>query len=246
MQQGIQDHVPGIVVPPSVLVEGAAFPHRTPIWENEVRRVGLCGSLRASSEQWRDFLGLLGSLPFRFEIISYCSDTPIRDEKTPPNVSVQERPYAGSEEEVIRAFNNGYVDACYLGLWREPGETLFGRTSLSSKIVTYSAAGVPIIVDAAPDSVAWRLVREYGAGVLCNGNTTSDRQALERLFGDATVWRQMAEGSHNLCVKEFNLEKNVGRLKEVLERTARKQSVPLTGAGKPGGGREHDNIWSSP
>lgn len=163
----------GVTLPPSVPVawmtprpsDSTAECRR--FSDTPVRRIGMCGSLRIGMAQWRSFLDLLGSLPFRIEIVLFGNADDLGTE-FPRTVTVNPQPYAASEETVISTFRS-QVDACYLGLWREPERALFARTSLSSKLVSYVAAGRPVIVDAPVDSVAWRLVRQYGAGILLRG-----------------------------------------------------------------------------
>lgn len=223
----------GLVLPPSVPASWmAAASADTPFLRggdgsDAVRRIGMCGSLRVGRAQWQRFLRLLQDAPFETEIVAFgATDTLGTD--LPPGITVRPQPYVASEETVITLLRSN-VDACYLGLWRDPGRVLFARTSLSSKLVTYAAAGRPIIVDAPEDSVAWRLVRQYGAGILLKGDGAMmqeqvcednkegpDRDKVMRLLRDTAVWRQMADGAALLGRAEFELDRSVERFKDAL------------------------------
>lgn len=187
---------------------------------NKVRRIGFCGSMRVSARQWGAFLELLGSLPFEFEMTMFAYDDLFHNVGAPGNVALRFRPYAGGERDVIEEFRGSGVHACHLGLWKEKERSLFVRTSLSAKLTTYAAAGVPVIVDAPEDSAAWRLVKAYGAGVLCGEKKQDDARELTTLFGDHDVWQRMAKGARELCLREFNMDKNIAAFKELLCRTA--------------------------
>jgi hypothetical protein len=219
----------GVTLPPSVprewtMPQGGGVSHPVGGWcADTVRRIGMCGSLRVGRAQWRRFLDLLGCLPFKVEIVLFGSTDDLGT-AFPSGVTVRPQPYADSEEAVVSAFRAG-VDACYLGLWREPERALFARTSLSSKLVTYAAAGRPIVVDAPENSVAWRLVSQYGAGILLSWKSGDgrglDRGQIIRLLSDAATRQRMAEGAVRLCRGEFDLGRNIERLAEALRGVAR-------------------------
>jgi hypothetical protein len=122
--------------------------------------------MRCSAEQWQAFVNELGSIPYRFEFDAYAWADSIPSARLPENVVINIMPYLAEELELIRRLREGNYDACYLPLWREPSHRLFSRTSLSSKLTTYVAAGLPVIVDGPKESAAWELVSRYSAGVL--------------------------------------------------------------------------------
>lgn len=193
---------------------------RAPLADNRLRRIGFCGASRVSDAQWHGFLRMLGRLEWDFEIMVFADPDFFNATKPPGNVNLAFQPYQASEEDVVRRFVEMGVRACYLGLWREPEKALFARTSLSSKLTTYVAAALPIVVDAPEQSVAWRLVRDYGAGVLVGASETEDIGRLKALFGDRDVWWSMAQGSARLCRAEFDLESKTERFVALLNSVA--------------------------
>ena len=182
---------------------------------DSLRKIGFCGASRASDGQWARFMGLLARLPFRFEITAYAAQGYFHRSPCPRNVRILFQPYA-PERDIVRHFREEGVDACYLGLWKDARRTLFSKASLSSKLVTYAAAGSPVIVDAPVDSAAWRLVDAHGAGVSLCGEDEDTLGRLRRIFDDSKVRNRMSEGAESLCLAEFGLEKNVTALVALL------------------------------
>jgi len=184
------------------------------------RRIGLCGTFRMGTDQWQRFLDVLGSLPYEIEFVSLTPEDDVPPAPTPHNVSFRFLPYAEGDAQVLQGFRDARVDACYVGVWTDPRKEIFGRTSLSSKLVTYSATSTPIIVDAAEDTAAWRLVREQGAGIRLTGHSAVDRDSLEELFGNVAAWSRMAQGARAMALGAFDLDRNTQRFKELLCQTA--------------------------
>jgi hypothetical protein len=194
-------------------------PTRAESWrQGRTRRIGLCGSMRVSERQWRSFLEGLGTLPYEVVIVAFAFRDRFFTTEPPPNVRIELQSFAQTEADVIADFHRHGVDACYLGLWHEESQGLFGRTSLSAKLVTYAAASLPIIVHARPDSEAWRLVKAHGAGVLVGPD--HDMAGLGTLFADAAAWNDAARGAGELARSEFNARENLVRLWDRLSRTA--------------------------
>jgi hypothetical protein len=168
------------------------------------------------------------------EILAFAwSDSLHKDVCLPAAVSLHRRPYLESEQDLIKVLREDCVDAGYLGLNVERQWRTFATTSLSSKLVTYAAAGIPIIVDGPEESVAWRLVRKYGAGVRWDFSpqTTDDRpqvgeggerDAVERLLCDQEAWLRAAEGARLMCLSEFGLDSAVTNLCGILAHTAKR------------------------
>ena len=208
-----------VVFHPSVQSTVIADAGRPPC-ENDVRRIGFCGSMRTGVQQWQAFLALLAQLPFQFEIVAFVDRDALKHVATSPNVRILPQAFAPTEAAVIETFQRMSVAACYLGLYRDRGRLLFSRTSLSAKLTTYAASAIPVIVDGPADSAAWRLVKEYGAGVLLDGDPIAGVRDLNRLFDDATAWRRMAEGARELACREFDIERNMVSFQALLARTA--------------------------
>lgn len=185
-----------------------------------VRRIGICGSKRASREQWGRFVNLLGRLPFKIEIDAFVFRDAFHEVPLPSNVTVQFHPFAASEEAVIQAFHASGVHACYLGLWKEPERNLFSRTSLSAKLTTYTAARLPVIVDGPENASAWRLVQQYGAGILYAEDEAAAFEHLSRLFSKPAEWRLMSEGAGRMCAAEFDLDTHVEKFFGMLRLCA--------------------------
>jgi len=189
-------------------------------FDQAFRRIGFCGTLRTSAGQWESFLRLLGDLPFRLEIVAFTERSSLPAVDLPGNVSFKFQEYVKTEKEVVRSLRDQGVYACYLGLWREPERRLFARTSLSAKLSTYAAAALPVIVDGPRDAAAWRLVEQYGAGILCEDRSTVTARRLKQLFADSGSWKRMSQGAAVLCREEFSLERNVARFGNLLARYA--------------------------
>ena len=119
---------------------------------------------------------------------------------------------------MVRGLREKGVHACYLGLWREPEKAFFGRTSVSSKMTSYAAAGLPIIADVSEDAEVWRMITKHGAGVRLSGES-HDIQTLESLFRGGAGWESHARGALQLCEQELNLERNIEEFKHLLEVT---------------------------
>jgi len=197
--------------------------------KNGTRRIGFCGSIRASRRQWNKFLCCLGELPFNSELIIFTDKSFFYDVNVPSNVKLFYQKYMATEDELIRNLVKQEIHACYLALWSEEKKRLFSRTSLSSKLPTYAAAGLPIIVDGPEDSVAWKLVNKYSGGVLLQSEKETSRaeekKALMRLFDNMEEWQKMANGAKTLWFKEFNLDKNLENFKTLLHASADTKNV---------------------
>ena len=206
-----------IVVPPpiakSLMVSGKA----ARFGRRDSRRIAFCGSMRTTPAQWFGFLNELSALHRDVELVIYAYKAMFPVVELPSRVRLRFESFL-PEAELIRALQDADIDACYLGLWKEPERRLFAQTSVSAKLTTYAAAGLPVIVDGPEDSAAWILVGKYEAGVLVppSRNTPS----MAQLFSDEELWRKMAEGAHRMCWEEFDLDRNVVALSQRLTATA--------------------------
>lgn len=210
-----RDGIAALVLPPSA-TNGAGDP-ATPPGADSVRRIGICGSPRVSEEQWSGFLAMLGELAFNFEIVAFVDREDFFRVPCPGNTTMAFHEYAPTEADVVRAFVAKPVVAGYLGLWRDESKSRFCRTSLSSKLATYAAAGLPVIVDGPRESVAWSLVEKYDAGVLYDGSRDAGKE-IEGLLGDPKVWRRKAAGMRQLQADHLDLGVNIERFKDHLAK----------------------------
>ena len=209
-----------VVVPPSMpteLINAVAKPRR---WHDPTRRIGLCGSMRVTAEQWARFLDLLAALPYACELVTFAYDDLFPEVPMPDGVRLVRRPFAETEKDMIAAFHEAGCDAFYLGLYQEPHRALFGRTSLSAKLATYAAAALPVIVDAREDASAWTLVRDHGAGIRIGHSRDEDVAALRDMFGDRQYWDGLAQGARRLALEAMHLDTNMQKLAAALRRLA--------------------------
>lgn len=204
----------GVVRPPAGAISQQPMPSRRD--STPLRKIALCGSFRMSALQWRMFLRFLGNLPYVFEIIAFTPKEGIPPARTPVNVKLNVQPYLPLESDMLTAIRNMGVDAFYLGVWTDSRRRLFARTSLSSKMSTYAAAGAPILVDAPENSVAWHLVSAYGAGIRIAADAEHRAEDMIRLMSEASLWERSALGAHRLGVDEFDPALNVARLAELM------------------------------
>ena len=181
-----------------------------------VRKLGFCGAFRISDGEWMRFLSMLARMPYKIEFVAFAERDSVPRVEVPENVAFDFQPYVEDEEEIVRCFLRKGVDACYLGLSHDKNRRLFAQTSLSSKLTTYAATGLPLIVDAPADSAAWKLIEPYDAGVLCRWGTEAERasteMALHRMFESEERWQQYANGTARLAREVFSMEKNLPKL----------------------------------
>ena len=211
-----------IVVPPCILesnitTAGAVTPFDS---ASSTRRIVLCGSMRVTQEEWASFLKLLSGLSFPVEIIAYAYPDLFHEVPVPRGVSIKHLPFAETEAGLIADFHANRAHACYLGLYGDPARELFARTSLSAKLTSYAAAGLPIIVHGPEDSAAWKLVETFRAGVRVLDGGRAEEEKLGMMLTDLEQWQTMANGAANLCRERFDLDKCMVNFKELLCQTA--------------------------
>ena len=196
-----------------------------PGFHQRKRRIGICGSMRNRTDEWRAFLAILGHMEFEFELLSFGSlQGQYADARLPENVKTIELGHQRSEGDVINRLHVEEASACYVGLDRSGSHALFARTSLSSKASTYTAAGCPLLVDGPEDSAIWEMTARHQAGVLIDyrDGALSTREQLSLLFSDLSFHGQLAAGAVRMCREEFDLDKNVRELKRLLSRCVEK------------------------
>jgi hypothetical protein len=208
----------GMVFPPSVDRHLLARIPRPRCYDpkDSTRRIGICGSKRASRQQWAGFVALLDRMPFKIEIDAFVFRDAFHNVPLPANVFIRFHPFVASEADVIQAFHEIGVHACYLGLWKEPDRNLFSRTSLSAKLTTYVAARLPVIVDGPANASAWRLVNQYGAGILYDRDETQAAEQVRDMLARPDVWQTMSDAAGKMCAAEFDLDTNVEKFFNML------------------------------
>ena len=96
------------------------------------------------------------------------------------------------------------ADLLYLPLSFEPKYSNFAKYSLSTKMITYLASGVPILYHGPPDAAVYRLLAKHDACLACFTNAPSD---IIKSFEASEVRRnQVAQNALNLGRQEFRLE----------------------------------------
>jgi hypothetical protein len=206
-----------MVFPPSISwseLQGVERP--SPIFSGPQRRIGFCGASRTGPEQWAQFVRALGCLPWRIEVVAFAAPDCFHNGACPENVKIAYQDYQPTELDVVRRLRELGVHACYLGLWREPEKAFFARTSVSSKMTTYAAAGLPIIMDVPEDAAVWGLVQKHGAGIRMTGEQAQDALSLKSLFLGGESWVSLANGARRLCECELDLDKNIEEFKKLL------------------------------
>ena len=76
--------------------------------------------------------------------------------------------------------------------------------------------------------MAWQLVKKHAAGILLDktgqSNLSEGSEKLNHIFSNTDEWYKMALGSVETFDQEFDLDRNVANLKELMKRTASKGS----------------------
>lgn len=186
---------------------------------SDQRTLALCGTLRIDVPQWRRFLERLSILPFRFVIRVFGGWEERFGGGLPPNVRLDVRGYLATDQALIESLSHSGAWAGYVGLTERLDQQSFARYSLSSKLVAYTAAGLPVIVHGPEDAATWKLVAAYGAGIRVGHDLSRDTTAMHRLFKDVAWQWDLARGALRLCRAEFDLERHLLRLAELLRRS---------------------------
>ena len=222
----IQNHFPscgereGMALPPLIPASWVSGPRAGVQPRDGTVRLALCGALRVGAGQWQRFVNALGACEGRFEVEAFAWQDSMPSVEMPSNVTVRCRPYLEREQDLLKELRDGGYAAAYLGLWREARRRLFVSTSLSSKLVTYAAAGLPVLYDGPDETVVWRLLSQYGGGVMLPANDAGAVGALRRVLGDDGLRSELARGMGAMCASEFLLEERIGSLIDLIARSA--------------------------
>ena len=182
-------------------------------------RIALCGSMRTGTAQWQRFAEALAADPKRVEVVAIGDASLQADMMRGRGIQVIAHDYFDQEADLIAYLRDQRVCAGYAGVWSDEDRRLFARTSFSSKIVTYAAAGIPVVFDGPEDSAAWVMLSRWKAGMLWDGSGAA-HLALQDLRTGSTTWRSMASGALAMCRKDLCLEDNTEQFQTLLRETA--------------------------
>jgi len=104
-------------------------------------------------------------------------------------------------ETVLKDLNE--VDVLYLPLSIDPAFSNFAKFSLSTKMVSYLASGLPIFYHGPEDSAAYRLLSHYRACAACFSNDPD--QILDALRDAQTRRSELVENALRLAREKFHL-----------------------------------------
>jgi hypothetical protein len=121
------------------------------------------------------------------------------EDHSAPEIEV--RPF-GSPAEVEA--DMGEADVLYLPLSIDPRYRNFAKFSLSTKMVTYLGAGLPILYHGPSEAAAAKLLGEAGASAVCASN---DPQELLHALGSCITQRErVVRNALRLASERFRLE----------------------------------------
>jgi hypothetical protein len=106
----------------------------------------------------------------------------------------------GSQEDVQADMASASL--LYFPLPFEPEYLPFVKYSLSTKMITYAASGIPILFHGPETSAASRLLSQYDAAIQLNNNKPQD--IAQRLL-DADSCDQVVENALSMCQERFML-----------------------------------------
>jgi hypothetical protein len=175
-------------------------------------RIAFCGSMRAPARQWAECMAKLAARYHRVEVTVISSDS---DAAIPAvsGVSIRRMPYVEDDGELLHMLRRNGTHAGYLGLWKEPARALFALTSLSSKVVTYAAAGIPILYDGPERSAVAGLLGKYNAGLTVD-------EAAGGVLGERVAWTRIAAGSAAMARQALNADLSAQELTRLLTAAA--------------------------
>lgn len=109
----------------------------------------------------------------------------------------------GSDEDVRRDMKS--ADLLYMPLPFEPRYRDFVRFSISTKMVSYLASGIPIVFHGPLDSAAGRLLLEHDAALVIP--TLDPRAIVDALRVDPDVLRSRTENALALARREYSADR---------------------------------------
>jgi glycosyltransferase involved in cell wall biosynthesis len=121
------------------------------------------------------------------------------------------------QKEAIRILSER-ADVLYCPYPFDPSMAEVARLSFPSKLVSYLAAGRPILFHGPRDSPPARYLAETGAGLVTTGSGLSNvYDAIERLAGDATFFAEAGRAAQRAFAMDFTLERMRERLLELFD-----------------------------
>lgn len=210
-------------VPCVVVRHGAASGHRRSprlaLPEEGPLRIGYAGSVSARSA----FGSLVAGLGLRgWELLGRPVELRLMGSQFRLSSTVPCRiDYRGwtSFEDTVALLADCHV--AYLPQPFEAGMRAFAELSFPSKLTTYLASGVPLLVHTPSYGSLRPFVELHPVGVLSSSEESEDvLAALESLIGDAHRYRLAAETLVEVRDREFTLERFQGAFRRVLASTA--------------------------
>ena len=93
---------------------------------------------------------------------------------------------------------------------------------IPSKLITYMAAGLPVVASVHTDSEAARLIRKAGCGLVVEPETADAlRDAVAELLADPARRRELGAAGRSFAAREFDRPTVVARQAAILESLAR-------------------------
>ncbi|WP_423141000.1 glycosyltransferase family 4 protein [Parablastomonas sp. CN1-191] len=93
-----------------------------------------------------------------------------------------------------------------------------GIYSVPSKILTYLAAGRPILAAMPAENLAARLIEEHEAGLVCAGNTREFLALADRLANDAALRQGMGANGRAYAERAFAIDAIADRFEDIIAR----------------------------
>ena len=91
-----------------------------------------------------------------------------------------------------------------------------------SKLITYLAAGLPVVASVHPESEAARLIRRSGCGLVVEPEAPESlRSAIDELLADPDRRRQLGAAGRAFAEREFDRSRVVARQASILDLLAR-------------------------
>lgn len=105
-----------------------------------------------------------------------------------------------------------------------------GEFSVPSKVLSYLCAGRPIVLSAPSGNLAARIVRETGAGLVCDaGDANGFVEAVRTLLADPQAREAAGRAGRAYAEEHFDLDRIADRFESVLQQARQDAKVPAGG-----------------